>query len=281
MLERLALVLLASFSTCAAAPPTATAPAPAAARIPVGKAVPLKGRVSKGITEIRYARPTSGEAIAKPTEKGSVLSELPRQEPVVVQWPFGTHPFRTKKGRPLAATLELGEALKTDAGSSVELMLSDRSTIVLGAETILEVSRFEGKEKERGVTLKLVQGRIHVTIPVPVEKIGQFAVETPNAVINHRGLRGIATGQPVEFFAATDPMTGRESRTQVLCTHGQLSIETFKITAHGVAYPNTHVLNPSDLFDASGPHGLGLSTHVSAIAPKSLPAEVARFGVLR
>ncbi len=279
MSARIVLLLLASLCASAAAP-SATALAPAAASIPVGKAVVLKGRVFKGITEIRYARPTSQQTVVKLNEKGE-LSELPRQEPVAVQWPFGTHPFRTKKGRPLSTILELGEALKTNAQSSVELTLNDRSTAVLGAETILEVSRFEGKDQERGVTLKLAQGRIHVTISAPVEKIGQFAVETPNAVIHHRGARGIATGQPVEFFVATDPMTGYASRTQVLCAHGQLSIETFKITAQGLAYPNTHVLNPSDLFDASGPHGLGISTHVSAIAPKSLPAEVARFGVLR
>lgn len=98
--------------------------------------------------------------------------------------------------------LQDGDKTKTGQESTAKIRLADNSTVTVGENTEVEVSRFQLQETSRIVDIKVKYGRIRSSVGKQEGKQTEFKVRTPNAVMAARG---------TEFFTHYQPPSNEDS----------------------------------------------------------------------
>lgn len=91
-----------------------------------------------------------------------------------------------------------GDKARTGADSRANIRLADNSIVVLGANTEVEISKFQISDQSRNVEFKLFNGKMRNTVGSFRGKDSRFEVKTPNAVMAARG---------TEFYVEYEPQS--------------------------------------------------------------------------
>jgi FecR protein len=134
-----------------------------------------------------------------------------------------------------------GDLARTKAASRARVLLADQSQFTIGADTVVEMTRFELSPSGRTVLFRLQVGKIRATVAKALGAESRFEVSTPNGVLAARGtefyveqfappavasqLIELATAGAFDFLAA-DPPAPAAGTTYVRVMSGRVSLQS-------------------------------------------------------
>lgn len=212
---------------------------------------------------IYYTRAHVGNEL-KVNEFGQYRDEEPI--PAFVKWEQ-----RTRRHLKPNDVISEGDIVQTTGESWVKILFNDDSLLDVGPGTIVQVQDFKTDGQKRRVFLKMLYGRIRSIVARPLTGPQSYQLATPTSVMGVRG---------TEFLVSAFPVSQKEdetrTRTEVICLHGQVSIDVAKFTPKGLVYTTPVVVNPGSAFATTGAHGLGQSVALKSLPQDKLRDEVAR-----
>lgn len=219
------------------------------------------GFAQKG--EIYYTRPRVGAQI-KVNEFGQYKDSRP--VPAFVKWIQNTRRHLKDNDQ-----IQVGDLIQTAGDGWLKILFNDDSILDIGPATVVQVQKFEGRGEQRRIFFKLLYGRVRNVVTQPLAGPEHYQLITPNILLGVRG---------TEFLVNVVPDKDGVTQTEVVCLHGQVSVDVPKHTDKGVVYHQPVVVNPGMVFSTSGVHGLGQETRLRALPQKELRSHVARISPL-
>ncbi|MCD6310083.1 MAG: FecR domain-containing protein, partial [Candidatus Eremiobacteraeota bacterium] len=86
-----------------------------------------------------------------------------------------------------ARLLRDGDKARTLTNSRARIVLADKSYVILGQNTTVEMSEFKLTRQSRFVDIKLIVGKIRAEVSKFMGKDSSFEITTPNGVLSARG----------------------------------------------------------------------------------------------
>lgn len=191
---------------------------------------------------VHYTRPDIGRKV-KVNDFGQYQETTPL--PVFVK--FATDSQRYLKPNGLVFP---GEVVLTGGEGFTKILFRDNSLVDVGPGAAFEIAKFEVDEdlsKKRDVEFRIAYGKFRVIVAEHLKEGQSFKVYTPNTMMNVRGTEFI-----VNVFTDKNGL----SQTDVVCLHGQISVDVAKPTTKGLVYHQTAVVNPGARFTTHGHNGL-------------------------
>lgn len=213
--------------------------------------------------QIFYPNPVAGDSV-KLNQFGQYIDTKPA--PAYVKWEQNTRRHLKPND-----TIEEGEIIQTMGDAWLKVLFKDDSMMDIGPAALVQVERFAGggpDDKNRSVMFKVLYGRVRGVVAKPLAGPQKYQLLTPSAIMGVRG---------TEFLVDVVPDDKNRSTTQVVCLHGQVSVDVSKFTAKGEVYTQPIVVNPGSSFTANGTHGLGQEVLVKTLSQSALRSEVARI----
>jgi hypothetical protein len=169
-------------------------------------------------------------------------------------------------------TIEEGEIIQTTGTGFVKILFKDDSLMDIGPEGLIQVQKFKLQNNERSVFIKLLYGKIASIVAKPLSGPQSYQVATPSALMGVRGTEFLVHvhGSSSDLESQTRP------RTDVVCLHGQVSVDVAKHTDKGLVYYQPVVVNPGAVFSSEGFHGLGQTTTVRMLPQSEMRTLVAQ-----
>ncbi|HRK02685.1 MAG TPA: FecR family protein, partial [Oligoflexia bacterium] len=221
-----------------------------------GVVVLTDGTVYSQRGSVHYTRPNLGRKI-KVNDFGQ-YQDAPAM-PVFVK--FATDSQRYLKPNGLVFP---GDVLLTAGEGFTKILFRDNSLVDMGPGAALEIAKFDVDQdlsKKRDVELRIAYGKFRVIVADPLRDGQTFKVYTPNTMMNVRGTEFI-----VNVFTDKEGL----SQTDVVCLHGQVSVDLAKPTTKGLVYHQTAVVNPGVRFRTEGHNGLTREVMSKALNPAQL-----------
>ncbi len=208
------------------------------------------GDISYGPIKLSFVRPEIGGKVPTLYEKDKKITH---PAPYTMSWldekKLSLNAF--SKFDPIVQ----GQAFSTSADGLLSLEMSDQTKVDLGSNTVFEIKALQGDGLQRKVLLRLLKGTIHIQIPNPITDLDQFIIETPNAVVHHRGAKYSTKEKGNAFFLNVSTDTENFTTTFIFTEHGQQSVDIFKTSLDGTLYSNTAVLSPLNFLELRGRYG--------------------------
>lgn len=230
---------------------------------PVGTVAIVEGHGFAQKGEIYYTRPRVGAAV-KVNEFGQYADSRP--VPAFVKWIQNTR--RNLKPND---QIQVGDLIQTAGDGWLKILFKDDSVVDIGPATIVQVMKFEGEGENRRVIFKILYGRVRDVVAQKLAGPEHYQVSTPNVILGVRG---------TEFLVNVVPDKDGVTQSEVICLHGQVSVDVPKHNEKGLVYHQPVVVNPGMVFSTQGVHGLGQETYVRAVPQKELRSQVARISPL-
>lgn len=209
-----------------------------------------KGDISYGPIKLNFVRPPIGEKITTTYEKDKNKTN---PAPYTFQWLdekkliLNSH----KKYDPII----YGQAFLIPNDGFLNLELSDLTKIELSKDTFFELKKFAGDKEDRIILIRLLKGSMKIQIKENVKDINQISIETPNAIIHHRGSKYTTKEKGNVFIVKVENDSENITTTQLFTEHGQQSVDVFKTTQDGTLYSNTIVQSPLNYLILKGRYG--------------------------
>lgn len=210
--------------------------------------------------EIYYTRPVAGSEI-KVNKFGQYDDSKP--EPAFVKWIQNTRRHLKPND-----TLEEGEIIQTMGDAWLKILFKDDSLLDIGPAAMLQIQKFNGTGPKRNVLFKVLYGKVRGIVAQALFDPSHYQILTPSALMGVRG---------TEFIINVVPDQKRRTQTEVICLHGQVSVDVTKHTEKGLVYNQPIVVNPGSTFVSSGVHGLGQNTNLKSLSQADIKSEVARI----
>lgn len=170
-----------------------------------------------------------------------------------------------------------GDKARTLSDSAAQIRLADQSTINVGSDTVVEISKFVFTPEKRTSKIKLIMGKIRVGVEKFLGKESNFEITTPNAVLAARG---------TDFFVMYElGAQGGAGLTNLAVFEGNVAVtsaaqttiiaagNTAAITAQGAI-----ILNPAGFVypgAAGAPASMGADASLMQPGPSAAPASSA------
>jgi len=229
---------------------------------PPANAVIVEGHAFKQKGEVFFTRPRAGAAV-EVNRFGQYNDEIVAPDPAFVKWTQNTRQH-LKPNDPI----QEGDIIQTAGDGWVKLLLSDDSLLDIGPATLIQLKTFKGQGETRTVTFKLLYGKVRNVVTQPVGGPNKYQIFTPAALLGVRG---------TEYFVNAFPGKEGSAQTEVLCLHGQVSVDVAKHTERGLVYYQPVVVNPSTYFSTEGIRGLGQKLAVRLLSPEQVRDQVAKL----
>ena len=211
--------------------------------------------------EIFYTRPAAGQEI-KVNQFGQYKDTKPA--PAYVKWEQNTR----RHLRP-NDTIEEGEIIQTMGDGWLKILFKDDSLMDIGPAAMVQVQKFSGAGNQRNVLFKLLYGKVRGVVARPLAGPERYQLLTPTALMGVRG---------TEFLVNVFPDQEHKNQTEIICLHGQVSVDVTTFNEKGLVYTQPMVVNPGMMFATSGVHGLSEKTSLRSLHQEALRSMVARIG---
>lgn len=115
--------------------------------------------------------------------------------------------------------LKDGDKARTQDNSMAKIRLSDQSVVLIGSNTLVEVSEFKLTDNARTAKIKLILGKIRVKVGQFMGDSSKFEVTTPNAALAARG---------TEFYVDQEKVAKQDSAgaTKIIVFDGDILVIT-------------------------------------------------------
>jgi hypothetical protein len=210
--------------------------------------------------EIYFTRPNVGAEV-KVNQFGQYSDSKP--VPAFVKWVQETR----RHLRP-NDVIEEGDIIQTMGDGWAKVLFKDDSILDIGPGSLVQVKTFVAEGNNRNVLIKALYGRFRSIVAQPLAGPQKYQFITPTALMGVRG---------TEFLVNVFPDAHHKNQTEVVCVHGQVSIDTAQFTRQGLVYTQPTVLNPGAMFTSGGVHGLGQTTTGRAVPQTTLRELVSRI----
>ncbi|MCL5037255.1 MAG: FecR family protein [Chloroflexi bacterium] len=110
-----------------------------------------------------------------------------------------------------ARLLRDGDRARTLGDSRARIILADKSYVILGQNTTVELENFKLTPQSRFVNLKLLTGRLRAEVSKFMGKDSNFEITTPNGVLSARGTEFFVEQKPEN----EEPVAGEEETAQL------------------------------------------------------------------
>ena len=231
---------------------------------PVGTVAIVEGFAYAQKGDIQYTRPRVGSSV-RVNEFGQYNDEPP-PVPAFVKWIQNTRRRLKPNDR-----IYNGEIVQTAGNGWVKILFKDDSILDLGPAGVIQVQEFSGTGEKRKVSMKMLYGRIRNVVVQKLAGPEHYQIATPNSILGVRG---------TEFLVNVFPDKSGATQTEVICLHGQVSVDVPKHNEKGLIYHQPIVVNPGMAFSTSGIHGLGQRTQALMLPQNELRSQVARTSPL-
>ncbi|MBI3543386.1 MAG: FecR domain-containing protein, partial [Deltaproteobacteria bacterium] len=225
----------------------------------VGTVAIIEGNAYAQKGAIYFTRPNSGDEI-KVNQFGQFRDTQP--VPAYVKWEQNTRRHLQPND-----SLEEGDIVQTMGDGWLKLIFKDDSMMDVGPASMLQIQKLEGQGPDRNVLFKLLYGKVRGVVAQKLSGPSHYQMLTPTALMGVRG---------TEFLVNVFPDREKRTQTEVVCLHGQVSVDITKFNEKGLVYTQPMVVNPGSVFATAGVHGLGQSTMMKALPQEKLRNVVAR-----
>lgn len=232
----------------------------AALGAPAGTVAIVEGNAYVQRGEIYYTRPTVGQEV-KVNEFGQYRDDKPA--PAYVKWEQNTRRHLKPND-----TIEEGEIIQTMGDGWLKILFNDDSLMDIGPAAMVQLQKFQGQGKDRHVVFKVLYGKVRGVVAQALSTPANYEILTPTALMGVRG---------TEFLVNVYPDKEHRTQTEVVCLHGQVSVDVTKYNAKGLVYTQPMVVNPGSVFATGGVHGFGQETTLRPLSQDSLRTIVARL----
>jgi hypothetical protein len=165
-------------------------------------------------------------------------------------------------------TVYAGEILQTTGDGWLKILFKDDSVMDVGPAGLIKVESLSGSGPTRQVVFKLLYGKIRTLVAQPLKSPDLYKIYTPSLVLGVRG---------TEFLVNSFPGKNGKTESEVLCLHGQVSVDVTKNNETGLVYNQPVVVNPGAYFSTQAEFGVQKKMLVRKLQLDELRQAVARL----
>lgn len=218
------------------------------ATVKVGNVAIAEGDFYAQKGQINYTRPHVGDEVG--------VNEFGQYQDIAPDPAFVRYQQNTRRHLKPNDTLSEGEVLQTMSNSWAKILFDDNSILDIGPTSVIQVQKFINENSNRNVLLKVLYGKFRHVITEPLSGPQKYQVITPNALLGVRG---------TEFIVNVELDENNVAQTDVVCLHGQVSIDVARYTTKGIVYHQPMVLIPGSSFTTRGVHGISESAKITPL----------------